>query len=207
MQNKKKVIIFYLLLFVISSCKDRSQFKEQVFLKYYSTVSDSTVLVPSQNVKYYKENLFYVNGILTIGLPYFEDEFEDKSASIVSKKKAVLLFNSVTYNLNIDTTSYEFLVKDLIAKDSSLVIAFPKGKYKLPFIEKLRLNPSKTKILDRKNTYLSDDKFIYCIPTNTYLNIKPTNFIIEEKDGIIYGKTESNFYYLDEKVKSPKGSR
>lgn len=90
-----------------------------------------------------------------------------------------------------------FIVKELIASDKNNVIAFPRGIYKLPFIQVLELNPSKTVLCDSNGTYLKDDSLVYCIPTNTYLEVSSKDFDVFLKDNVVFGKYKNVVYYLD----------
>lgn len=199
MQNKVKLILIYLIGAIVLSCNDRTN--EDIFYRYYTTNSDSIVLFENSAKQILKDNLFMINDTLYLGLPLLEDEFNESTNSIQAIKKGILLFNTVTYNLPLDTKSYKFLVKDFIAVDSNKVIAFPRGKYKLPFFKVLKLKPNKTIILDKDNTYLKDDSFVYCIPTHSYLKVKPSEFNIKQIDGVTHGEINDTFYYLDEKLK------
>ncbi|HLO55507.1 MAG TPA: hypothetical protein VK169_14530 [Saprospiraceae bacterium] len=199
MQNTVKIALFLLPLFIFS-CDDRIKNNKFKYFEYYSINSDSIVLVDSKIIKHFRDNLYFKNDTLSIGVSLYEDKLNAYENTIVSKFKGILFFNTELYNISIDTNSYRFLIKDLIAIDSKHIIAFPKGKYKLPFFQMLRLDPKKTKIFDKNNTYLIDDSLIYCIPTNSYIDIKPSEFIVVEIDGVIYGRTKENYYYLDEHI-------
>lgn len=144
-----------------------------------------------------KDNLYFTNNTVYIGVPLFEDEI-DKEDKIVSIRKGIVLIDPLLkYNLSIDTLTYHFIVKELIASDKNNVIAFPRGIYKLPFIQVLELNPSKTVLCDSNGTYLKDDSLVYCIPTNTYLEVSSKDFDVFLKDNVVFGKYKNVVYYLD----------
>ena len=171
-----------------------------VYYKYASLESDSIILFDNSNVQLLKENLYICDDTLYLGVDFFEDKLNEKSNAIKSKKKGILLFNTIHYHLSIDTSSYTFLIKDWIAMDFNQVIAFPKGNTKLPAFEVLKLNPKKLIPLAHKNTYLKDDRFVYCVPTNTYINVEPKDFETEIRNGVIFGKIGKQYYYLDELI-------
>ncbi|MDD2476053.1 MAG: hypothetical protein PHI32_09095 [Dysgonamonadaceae bacterium] len=203
MANKAKL---YLLIFLIIgcsamffSCKNHYvEVDEVIYYKYFSLDSDSIVLFSSNSkISILKDNLYFTNNTVYIGVPLFEDEI-DKEDKIVSIRKGIVLIDPLLkYNLSIDTLTYHFIVKELIASDKNNVIAFPRGIYKLPFIQVLELNPSKTVLCDSNGTYLKDDSLVYCIPTNTYLEVSSKDFDVFLKDNVVFGKYKNVVYYLD----------
>lgn len=204
MQNKSKIITIILLavsIIVIISCKNNNT-KEEYYYKYYSKSSDSIVSYKNSNVQYYRDNLYFIDDTIYIGIPLFEDIL--KNDKISSERKGICLINPTQYNLSIDTSSYKFIVKELIASDINNVIAFPRGKYKLPFIEILILKSNKLSLIDNSKTYIKDDSLVYCIPTNTYIQVNPSEFHITYNENVEYGKYKNIIYYLDTPIDTLK---
>lgn len=189
------LIVAYMALLV--SCEKKPQMKDHYY-HYISKESDSIVPFHSQgDIQCLKANLFIADENLYIGLPYYIDTLQGEN-QIVQKKVGTILFNPVDYGINIDTASYQFLVTDMIAKDKSRVYAYPKGMFKLPFIQVLDLNPALTIVLDHETTYLRDDSLIYCLPTNTYLDVDAKDFEVIYIQHTPFGKSHGILYYWDE---------
>ncbi|MCO5268830.1 MAG: hypothetical protein M9897_08045 [Brumimicrobium sp.] len=184
---------------MIISCN--SKVENDVFYRYYSNNSDSIVLFSKDSeMLLVKDNLYFSNNNIYIGLPLFEDNIDNQD-KIISIRKGIVLIDPLNkYNLSIDTSTYHFIIKELIACDKNNVIAYPRGIYKLPFLEVLELNPSKTILCDSNGTYLKDDSLVYCIPTNTYLEISSKDFDMLYKDNVYYGKHKNIVYYLDSPI-------
>lgn len=182
---------------LLVSCEKKPQMKDHYY-HYISKESDSIVPFHSQgDIQCLKANLFIADENLYIGLPYYIDTLQGEN-QIVQKKVGTILFNPVDYGINIDTASYQFLVTDMIAKDKSRVYAYPKGMFKLPFIQVLDLNPALTIVLDHETTYLRDDSLIYCLPTNTYLDVDAKDFEVIYIQHTPFGKSHGILYYWDE---------
>lgn len=199
MQNKNKIILLVFLIIgysiMIISCKN-NKVENETFYRYHSKYSDSIVLFNyGSKISFLKDNLYFTNNTVYIGVPLFEDI--DNEDRIVSIKKGIVLIDPLEYNLSIDTSSYHFIVKELIASDKKSVIAFPRGIYKLPFLQVLELNPNKTFLCDYDETYLKDDSLVYCIPTNTYLKMSSKDFDVFYNDNVVYGKYKNVVYYFD----------
>ena len=189
------LIVAYIALLV--SCEKKPQMKDHYYI-YISKESDSIVPFHSQgDIQCLKANLFIADENLYIGLPYYIDTLQGEN-QIVQKKVGTILFNPVDYGINIDTASYQFLVTDMIAKDKNRVYAYPKGMFKLPFIQVLDLNPALTIVLDHETTYLRDDSLIYCLPTNTYLDVDAKDFEVIYIQHTPFGKSHGILYYWDE---------
>ena len=195
--------VAYLALMV--SCGEKPQ-NEDHYFQYIAKESDSIVPFSFQgDIQCLKANIFISDENLYIGLPYYIDTLQDEN-QIVQKKVGTILFNPVDYGINIDTSSYQFIVKDIIAKDENHVYAYPKGLFKLPFIQVLDLNPAHTIVLDHEATYLRDDSLVYCFPTNTYLDVKAKDFEVIYIQHVPFGKYHSILYYWDEPQELPTTS-
>src|SRR5690554_412299 len=209
MQNKNKITALTLLILgcftIIISCNNNN-IENGIFFRYHSKQSDSIIpLNRNQNISLIKDNLYFNNGNIHIGLPLFEDiDVDDK---IVSIKKGIVLLYPPEYNLSIDTSTYHFIIKELIARDKNNIIAYPRGNYKFPFLQVLELNPSKTVMCDSNGTYLKDDSLVYCIPTNTYLKLYSKDFDVFHEKNLIFtncpsNSKNSNIYLLQKRNKN-----
>ncbi|MBX2949531.1 MAG: hypothetical protein KF704_09670 [Crocinitomicaceae bacterium] len=204
MQDKSKIILLTILgvgIIVFNSCKNNNQ-KEESYYRYYSTSSDRIISYKNPNIVHYKDNLYFIGDTIYIGVPLVEDVL--KNNKIFSERKGICLINPAEYNLSIDTSTYRFIIEELIASDINHVIAFPKGKYKLPFIEILKLNPDRLSLIDNSKTYIKDDSLVYCIPTNTYIKVNPGEFHTIYNENVEYGKYENIIYYLDTPIDTLK---
>lgn len=198
MQNKNPLTVF-ILLFLFFSC--RSKNLDEKYYKYSNTLTDSIIAVNSQKVKHLKCNLYTVDDTLSIGVSYFEKEYSKNKDEIETVLKGKLMFNSIVYKLNIDTLSYSWLVEDLISKDKQKVFAFPR-KYMIPSLKILKLNSSDVVVCDENYTYLKDTKFVYCIPTDSYLDVAPLKFTTIIKDGVTFGSDSIHYFYFDSLVEN-----
>lgn len=212
---RMKPLTFTLLLFALllctacnrhCPCTQQGTQNEDHYFQYIAKESDSIVPFSFQgDIQCLKANIFISDENLYIGLPYYIDTLQDEN-QIVQKKVGTILFNPVDYGINIDTASYQFIVKDMIAKDENHVYAYPKGLFKLPFIQVLDLNPAHTIVLDHEATYLRDDSLVYCFPTNTYLDVKAKDFEVIYIQHVPFGKYHSILYYWDEPQELPTTS-
>lgn len=196
MQNQIKIILALFLL--IASCGEKKV--GEVYYQYTSIGSDSIVLFENSSLELVKENLYISNEGFYLGCDLFEDVISTDSNSIMPKRKGVLLFSTLRYNLTIDTASYTFLIPNQVAMDKDQMIVFPKGNHKLPVFDVLKLNPEKLIQLKGENTYLKDNRFVYCLPTNTNVDVDPKDFETEIRNGVTFGKIGNQYYYLDEPI-------
>ncbi len=195
MQNKINKIIFFGLLILSTLGCNKNHRVDNTFYKYFNYPESDSIILISNIPRKIKDNIFSLNDTLFISIPYFT-KMDDGNNKIKTIYLGELLLNTKTAAINIDTTSYSWLVEGLIAKDQNNIFAFPR-KYHLPTIKILKLDPSKTFIIDKNNNYLKDEKYIYCIPTDTYLDVDISKFSIIENNGLIYGYDSLFYYYFD----------
>ena len=70
--------------------------------------------------------------------------------------------------------------------------------------EILKLNPDRLSLIDNSKTYIKDDSLVYCIPTNTYIKVNPSEFHTIYNENVEYGKSENIIYYLDTPIDTLK---
>jgi hypothetical protein len=204
MQNQVALVIG-ILLALLSSCTNKAQGGK--YYAYSEPNKDAIIEIRGQDIQHLKDNLYLINGHLAVGVPYFEaiPSTEEEDA-ILMDSLGMMLFDADAYQLPIDTSSYMWLVKDLIAKDQRRVYAFPRT-YHLPTVKILKLNPSDVVICDREGTYLKDSNFVYCIPKDSYLDVAPAKFTTAIIDNVTYGWDSTNYYYLDQIEQNPRNDQ
>jgi hypothetical protein len=198
MQNKSSLTVL-ILLTLLFSCRNNNPIEK--YYKFYNTDTDSLIVIDHKKVSHVKANLYMVDDTISLGVPYFEQQSVKNVDAIELVAKGKLMFNSVTNKLDIDTSTYCWLVENLVAKDKNTVFAFPR-MYFLPTVKTLKLNASEVVVCDKANTYLKDSKLVYCIPADSYLDIESAKFTTVLKNGVYYGTDSTNYYYWD-KIESP----
>jgi len=54
--------------------------------------------------------------------------------------------------------------------------------------------------LDTKNTYIKDNKYVFCIPENLYLNVDAKKFQVIELNNITIGTDGNYFFEYENKI-------
>lgn len=156
--------------------------------------------VDKRGIYHLKENLYKIDNELYLGIDYKEKVYNEKDDAIITKCKGTLLVNDIK---GIDSVSYKFTIPDIIAKDRNQVYFFPKN-YEIPSVFTLKVDPIRLTILDSKKTFIKDDKYVFCIPQNSYLDVDANKFQVIELEEIVLGTDGIYFYEYDNKISIDK---
>lgn len=200
--KRMKHLIHLLLLLSLSTCQAPQP--QGRYFHYAQPGSDDIAELPKEDIQHLKLNLYRVGDKLAVGMVYHvAAAAPDGSDKVVMDSMGTMLFDLATYQLQVDTASYHWVVPDLIAADRDRVYAFPR-RYHLPTVKVLALSPTSLMQCDEDATYLKDADTVYCIPTDTYLAVPLARFSTVRREGVTYGYDSIQYYYLDE-VESPPG--
>lgn len=194
----KSARLFALLLALVTAC----QAPAERYFRYATLNSDDIEGMPAQDIHRIKANLYRVGGNLALGVVYREAAAAPSNEAVRMDSLGTLLFDLGTYQLPIDTASYHWILPDLVAGDNNRVYAFPR-RYHLPTIKMLHLNPTTLILCDSDATYLKDADTVYCIPSDSYLQVEPGDFSTEQVEGVTYGRDSATYYYWDEPTPPP----
>lgn len=204
MEIKEKImkrLLIYLVVtlttisFLFCSKTDCNQFYIGKFGK-----NEDPEKIDKHNVSHLKDNLYKIGNELYFGINYKEKIYDKKNDAIVTKCKGIFLSNDIK---EIDSSTYKFIVQNFIAKDKNQIYFFPEN-YEIPSAFILKLDPDKYTILDSKNTYIKDNKYVFCIPENSYLNVDANKFQVIELEEIVLGTDGIYFYEYTDKISIDK---
>lgn len=195
-------IEFYFIMFVLFSCGENNTGKNDsdFYIGTFGSVNDVRLLDPQDVVKIV-HNVYKIDSVYYLGIEYQEKQTNSKNDIIKSRKKGIFLMNQneILNESGIDIPSYEWIIPNHVSKDKKRVYFFPKT-YEIPSVIILKLNPNNTVLVDTNATYLKDDSLVFCIPSNSYMNVDAENFQAEYIDGYAIGTDGNNSFEYDRMI-------